>query len=414
MRRLAPLLLLGIATLLAGCQTDLALVDLKARYGEPPSRFLPMDGIEVHWRDEGPSATVPSAAAAAPATAAPAAAAAAPAAVASVVPSAALPWSPAGRSASAPSVSAPLAAPSADTPWSAGPPADAVSARADSRAAAPAPVAGQRPPFAAAEPPALLLLHGTAASLHTWDGWARHLSPHLRVVRLDLPGFGLTGPHPSGDSSAAATGDFLERFADAAGLRRFAIAGSSLGGYYAWRFALRHPDRVSALILIDSVGYPLQASSSSAVALQVARMPVISELIRWVPIRGTVRRSLLDTYVDDRKVTPALVDRYTDLMRRPGNRAAFGDRARADPRPAGFERLAELRIPTLILWGGQDTWIPVSHAERYARDIQGARSIVYPWLGHLPMEEDPESTANDALEFLRRVVPGVAAPATQK
>ena len=149
-------------------------------------------------------------------------------------------------------------------------------------------------------------------------------------------------------------------------------------------------------------------------ALQVARMPVISELIRWVPIRGTVRRSLLDIYVDDRKVTPALVDRYADLMRRPGNRAAFGDRARADPRPAGFERLAELRMPTLILWGGQDTWIPVSHAERYARDIQGARSIVYPWLGHLPMEEDPESTANDALEFLRRAVPGVAAPATQK
>jgi pimeloyl-ACP methyl ester carboxylesterase len=143
-------------------------------------------------------------------------------------------------------------------------------------------------------------------------------------------------------------------------------------------------------------------------------MPVISELIRWVPIQGAVRRSLLDIYVDDGKVTPALVDRYADLMRRPGNRAAFGDRARADPRPAGSERLGELRMPTLIQWGGQDTWIPVSHVERFGRDIPGARTIVYPGLGHLPMEEDPETTAKDALEFLRSAVPGFAAPTPQK
>jgi pimeloyl-ACP methyl ester carboxylesterase len=427
MRPLVRLLLLGVAILLAGCQTDLALVDLKERYGGPPSRYLPMDGIEVHWRDEGPSQTreAARAQAQAPASTPPAVAAAIPSAAmpwtasapAAAFPAAALPWSSTLQPSGAPPAGMPLPAP----PWRAAPaaaspapPAQAPwSAAPDAPAPAPAPL---RPPIAAAaaEPPALLLLHGTAASLHTWDGWASRLSPHLRVVRLDLPGFGLTGPYPSGDYSAAATSDFLERFANAAGLRRFVLAGSSLGGYYAWRFALRHPDRVSALILIDSVGYPLQASSSSAVALQVARMPVISELIRWVPIRGAVRRSLLDVYVDDSLVTPALVDRYADLMRRPGNRAAFGDRTRADPRPTGFERLPELRMPTLIQWGGQDTWIPVEHAERFGRDIPGARTIVYPRLGHLPMEEDPASTANDALEFLRRVVPGVGGPIPQK
>ena len=71
------------------------------------------------------------------------------------------------------------------------------------------------------------------------------MSPSWRVVRLDLPGFGLTGPYPSGDYSPAATVDFLERFADAAGLKRFVIAGSSLGGQAAWRYALRRPDRIS-------------------------------------------------------------------------------------------------------------------------------------------------------------------------
>lgn len=324
LRRL--LMIVAGLVVLSGCQTDLALVDLKERYGAPPSRFLPMDGIEVHWRDEGPGAA------------------------------------------------------SATTPY--------------------------------AEPPTLLLLHGTGASLHTWEGWARRLSPHMRVVRLDLPGFGLTGPHPSGDYSGAATADFLERFADAAGLRRFALAGNSLGGYYAWRFALRHPDRVSALILVDSAGYPVPHSSGSAVVLQLARMPVISELLRWAPIRGTIERSLREVYVDDRKVTPELVDRYTDLMRRPGNRAAFGDRARAGHRPSGWERLPELRVPTLLMWGAQDTWIPPSVAERFRRDIAGSELIVYPELGHLPMEEDPERTARDAMSFLRRV--GAAEPPPQK
>lgn len=320
MRRL--LMLLAVAFVATGCQTALPLDELKARYGGPPSRFLPMDGIEVHWRDEGP--TEPAAAAAA---------------------------------ASAPT--------------------------------------------ARVEPPAILLLHGTASSLHTWDGWVERMKPTHRVVRLDLPGFGLTGPHPSGDYSGAATADFLERFADAAGLRRFAIAGNSLGGYYAWRFALRHPQRVSALILIDSAGYPRRSDAGEPPVLQLARMPVVSELMRFMPIRWVVERSLVEVYADDGKVTPELVDRYEALMLRAGNRQAMGDRARAERRPVGWQRLPELTVPTLIQWGAKDAWIPVSDAERFRAAIPDSRLIVYPTLGHLPMEEDPEATARDALRFLR-------------
>ena len=326
MRRL--LALLALAALLAGCQTDLPLVDLKERYGAPPSRFLPMDGIEVHWRDEGPGG--------------------------------------------------------AERP-------DANGARAG----------------AAANAPTVLLLHGAASSLHTWDGWVRQLSPQFRVVRLDLPGFGLTGPHPSGDYSGAATVDFLERFADAAGLKRFAIAGNSLGGYYAWRFALRHPGRVSALILVDPLAYPLQPGAGEATGLQLARMPVISELMRYLPIRWAIERSLQEVYADDAKVTTELVDRYEALMLRPGNRAAFGDRARAERRPVGAEKLRELRVPTLIMWGAKDPWLPLAHGERLREEIRDSRLVVYPELGHLPMEEDPSTTARDAAAFLRgESVPG--------
>lgn len=302
--------------LLSGCQTDLPLGELRSRYGAQPSRFLPMDGIEVHWRDEGPGS--------------------------------------AGATASP-------------------------------------------------DAPAILLLHGNAASLHTWDGWAQQLSGQWRVVRLDLPGFGLTGPHPSGDYSIAATVDFLERFVDAAGLKRFVIAGNSLGGLYAWRYSLRHPERVSGLILIDSVGYPDDTAGPGSLGLRLAGKPIISELMRWAPVQGMVRSGLQGTYGNQERVTPELVERYSDLLRRPGNRMAMGDRARARSGNTGWEQVQNIRVPTLVLWGGRDTWIPPVQGERFHRDIPGSELIIYPELGHVPMEEDPLSTARDALKFLRKV-----------
>lgn len=309
------LLTLGVLLFVAGCQTDLPLNDLKARHGGLPSRYLPMDGIDVHWRDEGP-------------------------------------------------VNLP---------------------------------AGSLP---------VLLLHGTGASLHTWDGWARELSQEFRVVRLDLPGFGLTGPHPSGDYSPAAMVDFLERFADAAGLQQFVVAGNSLGGLYAWRFALRQPDRVRALILVDAAGYPADLSGPGTLGLRLARMPIISELMRWAPVDGLVGSGLRGAYADPRRVSPELVDRYASLMRRPGNRAAMGDRARAQSDATGWEQIQNIRIPTLVLWGGRDTWLPPSMGERFKRDIPGSRLIVYPDLGHVPMEEDPATTVRDVAPFLRELAGG--------
>lgn len=357
----ARLLLVAILALLAGCQTDLPLRDLKERWGGPPSRFLPMDGIEVHWRDEGPGGHGRTDPHAPPAP------------------------RPPGVGVTTAEPPPPPAPPGPSAPF----PAPAAAGVAD------------------AEVPAILLLHGNASSLHTWDGWARRLSPQMRVVRLDLPGFGLTGPHPSGDYTASATVDFLERFADAAGLRRFVIAGNSLGGYYAWRFALRHPERVTALVLVNSVGYPMETGLSGSVALQLARTPVISELMRFVSVRWAIERSLREVYADDARVTRDLVDRYEELMLRPGNRAALGDRARGERRPVGWPRLPQIRVPTLVMWGEQDPWIPLEHAHRFGRDIPAARLVTYPGLGHVPMEEDPEATARDLLRFLREA-PGEA------
>ncbi|MCX7201556.1 MAG: alpha/beta hydrolase [Burkholderiales bacterium] len=283
-------LTLGVMMGVSGCQTDLPLNDLKARHGGSPSRYLPMDGIEVHWRDEGPV----------------------------TLPAASLP---------------------------------------------------------------VLLLHGTGASLHTWDGWARELSREFRVVRLDLPGFGLTGPHPSGDYSPAAMVDFLERFADAAGLQQFVVAGNSLGGLYAWRFALRRPDRVRALILVDAAGYPSDLSGPGTLGLRLARMPVVSELMRWAPVEGLVGSGLRGAYADPRRVSPELVDRYARLLRRPGNRIAMGDR------PRGQDG-SRFRTSACRLWcygggvipGCHPRWVSASNGISQAVDWSSTPTWdMYPW-----------------------------------
>ena len=103
-------------------------------------------------------------------------------------------------------------------------------------------------------------------------------------------------------------------------------------------------------------------------------------------------------------------------MRRPGNRVALGDRARNAPPSTGWEKLRQLKVPTLIMWGAQDTWVPLSMGERFKQDIADSELIVYPNLGHLPMEEDPTTTARDAMAFLRRRVLGPvdATPGTSR
>ncbi len=107
-------------------------------------------------------------------------------------------------------------------------------------------------------------VHGTGSSLYTWDAWAAALSSTHRVVRLNLPAFGLTGPRPDGDYRLDTYVAFLDRFASMLGLGNFALAGNSLGGAIAWRFAAAHPSEVSALILVDPGGYPRQTNERSS------------------------------------------------------------------------------------------------------------------------------------------------------
>ena len=192
------------------------------------------------------------------------------------------------------------------------------------------------------DPTPIVLLHGTSASLHTWDGWVAALLPRHRVVRLDLPGFGLTGPEPDDDYSMGRYVEFVTAALDTLGIEQCVIAGNSFGGWISWETALGHPDRIKGLVLVDAAGYPLH-SESVPIGFRLANVPVLNRVMQSVLPRGVVESSLRNTYGDPSRVTPELVDRYYEITLREGNRRALTKRFAAGRGTTEPERIRSLR-----------------------------------------------------------------------
>jgi pimeloyl-ACP methyl ester carboxylesterase len=249
------------------------------------------------------------------------------------------------------------------------------------------------------DPLPLVLIHGTSASLHTWEGWVDQLKGRRRVISFDLPGFGLTGPNAAGDYQSATYARFILDLMDELKVQRFVVAGNSLGGEVAWRTALVAPARVERLILVDASGYALEPRSIP-IGFKIARIPVLNRLGEILLPRSLVEASVRKVYGDPSRVTPALVDRYYELTLREGNRQALGQRFRQMAPGADASRIAELKLPTLILWGGRDQLIPPDAAKRFVADIAGSRLVTFDDLGHVPHEEDPARSVAPVLQFL--------------
>jgi pimeloyl-ACP methyl ester carboxylesterase len=244
----------------------------------------------------------------------------------------------------------------------------------------------------------LVLIHGAGGSLHLWEGWVRELGSQARLISVDLPGHGLTGAWPRAEYTVEAYADFIEVLVNTLNLDRFVLAGHSLGGGVAWTFAATRPDRVSQIILIDAAG----ENHEAAWPTRLARLPVVGDIgINFKPEQW-VRRKLSEAYADPAMVTAERVRRTAELQRFPGNREASLQRARTqeplDPAP-----LRSLAVPTLILWGAQDRWVPVADAYQFQNDIKGAKLEVFEKLGHDPMEEDPKTTAVVVAAFLKPI-----------
>ncbi len=244
--------------------------------------------------------------------------------------------------------------------------------------------------------PAVVMLHGFGSSLHTWEPWAQALGDQYRVIRLDLPGFGLTGADPTGDYSDARGVAVLEALLDRLGVGRASLIGNSLGGRLAWRFALQHPERVDRLVLISPDGF---ASPGFAYG-KPAEVPAMVRLMRYALPKAMVRSSLAPAYGDPAAMTDALATRYYELMLAPGVREAMIARLEQvrleDPAPL----LPRIRAPTLLLWGERDAMIPLANAKDYLRLLPDARLQVLPGLGHVPQEEAPAVALAPVRAFL--------------
>ena len=249
--------------------------------------------------------------------------------------------------------------------------------------------------------PVILLLHGVQSSLHTWDGWVNLLKHKYRIIRIDLPGWGFTGPSNFGYNGAD-TAKFLKKFIDAKGIKKLSLAGNSYGGFVSWNFTRDYPATVEKLILLDAGGYPFKAP----LPVVLLTTPIIRDMAYLITprfiLKFIVADSVRDVYGTRSRVTQDTIDRYFDLMMYNGNlkesvTVFLAIQKTLETEPVGVNTI---KVPTLIMWGKQDRWIPLHVMERFKKDIPHARVILYEGAGHIPMEEIPEVTAKDADAFL--------------
>ena len=249
------------------------------------------------------------------------------------------------------------------------------------------------------DPYPIVLLHGMSSSLHTYEGWQTALQGKHRVISMDLPGFGLTGPSPQGDYRIDAYTRFVLRLLDTLGLRRVILVGNALGGEVAWQTAVLAPERVRKLVLIDSDGYQ-PSVLSMPLAFQIASMRGLRWIAERILPRSLVASSVRSVFGDPAKATKEKVDRYFELNLRVGNRRALFQRMDQAQFGSNSALIHRVQQPTLVMWGEKDEMISPDQGNLFCRDIPRCQLVTFPGLGHLPQEENPQATLKVFLDFL--------------
>ena len=245
----------------------------------------------------------------------------------------------------------------------------------------------------------IVFIHGTSASLHTWDTLSSLLKTNKKIIRFDLPAFGLTGPNRLNQYDFNFYNQFIDEFLLKLNVTQCIVAGNSLGGSIAWNYAIASPDKVKQLILLDASGYPKKDEKGS-LGFKLAAIPVLNQALKHISPISLIRKSLEDAFYDKSLVTEKMVQQYHDMLLREGNRAAvlelFQHPMKPDP-----SKIKTITQPTLIIWGKEDQLISYKNAALFNQDIQDSRVLVLDKVGHIPMEEAPNQVATAILKFIQ-------------
>ncbi|MDC0887047.1 alpha/beta hydrolase, partial [Altererythrobacter sp.] len=231
------------------------------------------------------------------------------------------------------------------------------------------------------------------------------LRGEYRVIRFDQIGHGLTGPARDNNYAREKFVETVDLVADRLGLERFVLGGNSMGGGIALAYALAHPERLTGLVLVDASGAPIQREGGGNIAFTIARLPGVGSVMSQMLPRSLVERSLSQSVYNQEIVTPDAVDRYWEMARYPGNRAATRARFAQQRIPFEAEAVAALDVPTLVMWGEEDALIPYEAAAWFMEHLPKATLANYPAVGHIPMEENAAQSAADVKRWLQSVRP---------
>lgn len=250
--------------------------------------------------------------------------------------------------------------------------------------------------------PVIVLVHGFADSTATWNGWIKALGADYRLISLDLPGHGLTRAPSTYVANSAAFDEVVDQATRRLGVDRFALAGNSMGGAVAWTYAIAHPDRLTALILVDSAGWPeTSVGRDPPLAFKLLRTGFGRWLLSQINLKPLIREGLKKAFYNPSKADPAMVDRFADFAHAPDHAAIIINMQVAQRTYANAKQLSAIHAPTLVMHGDHDLLIPLANGRRFASAIPGAQLIVYANVGHLPQMETTDLSASDLKAFLR-------------
>ena len=245
----------------------------------------------------------------------------------------------------------------------------------------------------------IVLLHGTAASLHTWEDWTTELSKYYKVVSFDMPGFGITGPEPNNDYTRERYLRFVDDVLVKLNIDSCYMAGNSFGGYLTWSYAFAHPEKVRKIAILNSSGYP-RGDQPTPISFKLQKMSWMKPILTNITPMSLVRRGVEVVYYDDSKIREDRVQRYADLLLREGNRAGLMGKT-MQIKYDYTDEIKQIQCPTLIMWGDSDKLVNVEAAPKFHADIPNSELLIYENMGHVPMEEIPEKSAKDFMAFLK-------------